>query len=145
MTKRANKLIISLILICLMAPVIAQPVSVPPKLQAAILIKALSYDRRLAGSSGHIVIGIVVNRLSVLPQAIFKICTSIISIVVVGLMTWANILVLNSRWLEEDTIVLGIPVLPFRIIFVTGFCFFGAALLVNIYKQINRIRKNESS
>jgi TRAP-type C4-dicarboxylate transport system permease small subunit len=85
---------------------------------------------------GHVVVMMVVDRLSQLPKRISVLITSVISLFVVALIAWASVLTLRERWLGELTEMHDIPFLPFRFIFVFGFALYFLVLLVQIYKSL---------
>lgn len=89
----------------------------------------------------HVVMGVVVNRLSKFPRGILLVITSVISLVIIGLMVWANIVVLQSRWFIEFSDMLDIPFLPFRFVFVIGISLYCLVLLLEIYNGIRMVRK----
>jgi TRAP-type C4-dicarboxylate transport system permease small subunit len=85
---------------------------------------------------GHVVVTIVVDRLSQLPRRILGIITSLISLSVIAFIAWASVGVLRERWLREISEMHDIPFLPFRIIFVFSLVLFGLVLLIHTYKWL---------
>jgi TRAP-type C4-dicarboxylate transport system permease small subunit len=90
---------------------------------------------------GHIVVGLIVDRLSKLPRGILYTITSTISVAIIAFIVWANIEVVTTRWLSESSKILGVPWLPFRLVFVIGLTLFGLTHLLEIYNGLRMLRK----
>ena len=91
---------------------------------------------------GHVTVKIVVSRFSMRLQGIFQ---SFIYLIGVGLwviIAWASVGILSDRWLNEDTDILSVPILPFRFIWVFGLALFCLVLLIDFLRAINQaVRK----
>lgn len=112
------------------------------ELSQLIIVIAASGSFAYATIEGrHVMMGLVINHLSQFPRGILLVITSVISLAIIGLMVWANILVLESRWFVEFSDMLDIPLLPFRFIFVIGLSLYWIVLLLEIFNGIRMVMK----
>jgi TRAP-type C4-dicarboxylate transport system permease small subunit len=94
---------------------------------------------------GHVVITLLVERFPLRTQRRISIVSSSITTCVIGLMIWANVGILHSRWLAERTDILRIPFLPARFAFEIGLFLFCLVLIIDIYATIKELRSNKIS
>lgn len=73
-----------------------------------------------AVSKSHVDVGIVVSQFSDRTRAILEVFTSLLSTATWGLVAWTSSIVLWDRWLTEESEMLLIPFLPFRIVLLIG-------------------------
>ena len=81
---------------------------------------------------GHIAMGLIISRVSRRKQLIIGAFTTILSIAVWVVITWASILVINEKWLSEVSNMLMIPFLPFRCVWVLGLSLFCLVLVSDL-------------
>lgn len=89
----------------------------------------------------HIVVRIVLERLSQQTQAIFESCISFVGIVMLVIMAWAGTGVVLERWRTEVTESLFLPYAPFRIIWVLGLILFCLVLVTDLFSALSRVVK----
>jgi TRAP-type C4-dicarboxylate transport system permease small subunit len=95
---------------------------------------ALSYT---AINQGHVMVRIVVSRVSERPQAIIGAFTTLISIAVWGAIAWASVSIIHEKALTEISDQLQIPYLPFRCVWVLGVILFCLVLLSDLFKAVS--------
>jgi len=90
----------------------------------------------------HIVVKIVVARFPQRAQAILEAVMSFISLVTWAALAWAGFIILSKRWLGEESEMLSVPFLPFRLIFLFGLILFCSVYLINLIRALRQaVRK----
>jgi TRAP-type C4-dicarboxylate transport system permease small subunit len=82
-------------------------------------------------TNGHVIVGIIVSFLSERMRTMLSVITTVISLFLWGVITWMSILLALKRGLQEETILLGITFLPFRLIWIYGLMVFIGVLLLD--------------
>lgn len=99
---------------------------------------ALAYTALL---KGHVAVDILMERFSKRTQAIVAIFTWFLSFTIWGLITWANIDIMREKWLLEQTELLLVPYLPFRIVWIFGLALFCVIFLMEMINSIRQVVK----
>ena len=109
------------------------------EISTLMIVVAVAFALGYAGvQKSHVVVKIMVDRLSPRWQWIIEILTSLISLVTWAIITWASSTVLAQRWLTEVTDLLDVPYLPFRIIFVAGLALLCLVYATNLVIALKR-------
>jgi TRAP-type C4-dicarboxylate transport system permease small subunit len=103
-----------------------------------VVAGALGYTEM---EKGHVTVQIIVSRFPQRLQGVFETFIYLIGVGLWVVITWASIAIMRERWLNEDTEVLSVPILPFRFIWVFGLIFFCSVLLVNLFKGLSQAVK----
>jgi TRAP-type C4-dicarboxylate transport system permease small subunit len=91
---------------------------------------------------GHVIVDMVVSRLSQLRRGILVSFTLFLGIGFWAMTLWASVeSVVESALLEEKTFVLGIPFLPFRCILVLALFAICSVLLIDLIKTLRQLDK----
>jgi TRAP-type C4-dicarboxylate transport system permease small subunit len=88
----------------------------------------------------HIVVKVLVERFPRRTQAILEAVMSFISLATWGLLAWAAFLILSKRWLDEESVDLSVPFLPFRIIFFLGLVLLCSVYLIDMVRALRQAR-----
>jgi TRAP-type C4-dicarboxylate transport system permease small subunit len=89
---------------------------------------------------GHVVINIIVSRLPQLIQAIVESITLAVGLGIWALVAWANVGLIREKALGgEATLLLNIPVLPFRLFWEFSLLLLCLMLLVYLLKALHRV------
>lgn len=89
----------------------------------------------------HVVINILLSRFSQRTQTILGIFTGIIGLGFWALITWGSIDVLSKKGIMEVTLNNGIPLFPFRSLWVIALLFFSLILLTDIINSLHGLVK----
>ena len=90
----------------------------------------------------HIVIKVVVARFPQRAQAILEAVMSFICIATWAAVAWTGILILSKRWLNEESEMLSVPYLPFRLIFLLGVVLVCSIYLIDLIRALRQaVRK----
>ena len=85
---------------------------------------------------GHIIIDILVPRLSQRTQTFFTAFASLICLCTWAIIAWASFGILSERWLTEETRMLSVPFLPFRFVWVFGLLLLCLIYLVDLFTAL---------
>jgi TRAP-type C4-dicarboxylate transport system permease small subunit len=99
---------------------------------------ALGYTAR---EDAHVNVTLLISRLPSRIRKIFETVNDVFSLAMWWLAAWVGIGIISTRWLQEETDMLNIPIPLFRLAWVIGLFFFGLVYLVDI---INRFRNRRS-
>jgi TRAP-type C4-dicarboxylate transport system permease small subunit len=89
---------------------------------------------------GHVVINIIVSRLPQRIQAIVESITLAVGLGIWALVAWANVGLIREKALGgEATLLLNIPVLPFRLFWEFSLLLLCLMLLVYLLKALHRV------
>lgn len=88
---------------------------------------------------GHVVIDFLTSRLKVKTQLILSIISTILAMVIWGAITWAQVLIMQEKWISEVSFLIKIPYLPFRIVWVIGLCLFTLVYFSNVIQTIKKL------
>ena len=102
---------------------------------------SLSYA---ALAKSHVIVKLVVSRFPYRVQTILEGFTLFIGLSFWAAIFWASAGVLQERMLKEETLLLKIPVLPFRSLWCLGVLFFCLVLLIDLFNTPSQGRRNES-
>lgn len=80
----------------------------------------------------HVVVNIFTSRFPPRAQDILQGAMSLIELLFWGVVAWMTFEVISERWLNEATMDLELPMLPFRIFWFIGLIIFCAVLLLNV-------------
>ncbi len=94
---------------------------------------ALSYT---AVKKGHVIIDILVPRLSQRTQTFLTAFSSLICLCTWAIIAWASFGILSERWLTEETRMLSVPFLPFRFVWVIGLLLLCLIYLVDLFTAL---------
>lgn len=86
----------------------------------------------------HIVVKIVVERFSQRTRAILEAVMSLISLATWAAVAWTGVLLVSTRWLNEDSEMLSVPFLPFRLIFLFGLILFCLVYLIDMIRALRQ-------
>lgn len=90
----------------------------------------------------HIVVKFVVARFSQRTQAILEAVTSFISLATWAVVAWTGVIIVSKRWLREESEMLSVPFLPFRLIFLFGLILFCLVYLIDLFRALSQaVRK----
>lgn len=104
-----------------------------------VAVFALGYT---ALGKGHIIIDILVPRLSQQTQTVLAAFTSFICLCTWAVIAWASFGILSERWLTEETRMLSVPFLPFRFVWVFGLILLCLIYLIDLFTALRKgIRK----
>ena len=92
-----------------------------------------------AAKKFHVMVRVVLDKLSRRTQAIFESCTSLIGIVMLVIMARAAGEVILERWFDEKTETLLLPYAPFRIIWILGLIIFCLVLISDLYESLKKV------
>ena len=85
---------------------------------------------------GHVTVHILVSRFPKRLQGAFEAFIYIIGVGLWIVIVWASVSIMMERWLNENTEVLEVPILPFRFVWIFGLAFFCSVLLLNFLKGL---------
>lgn len=99
---------------------------------------ALPYTHKVGG---HIGVELVVRMLATRTQAIIELCTSILSAILFGLVTW-RIAVYGVTIQESGEVSMSLQFPEYIIIYIVSFCFFVFSLVIlqDIKQNIDKLR-----
>jgi TRAP-type C4-dicarboxylate transport system permease small subunit len=99
---------------------------------------ALPYTHQVRG---HIGVELVVRSLKSRTQAIIELCTSVLSFILFGLVTW-RIAVYAFTMQKSGEVSMSLEFPEYIIIYIVSFCFFVFFLLIlqDIKKNIDKLR-----
>lgn len=90
----------------------------------------------------HIVIKVVVARFPQRAQAILEAVMSFISLATWAAVAWTGVLIVSKRWLNEESEMLSVPYLPFRLIFLLGLVLVCSIYLIDLIRALRQaVRK----
>lgn len=90
----------------------------------------------------HIVIKVVVARFPQRAQAILEAVMSFISLATWAAVAWTGVLIVSKRWLNEESEMLSVPYLPFRLIFLLGVVLVCSIYLIDLIRALRQaVRK----
>ena len=89
----------------------------------------------------HIVVRIVVARFPQRTQAILEAVMSFISLATWAAVAWAGFIIVSKRWLSENSEMLSVPFLPFRLIFLFGLILLCSIYLIDIFRALSQAVK----
>ena len=90
----------------------------------------------------HIVIKVVVARFPQRAQAILEAVMSFISLATWAAVAWTGVLIVSKRWLNEESEMLSVPYLPFRLIFLLGLVLVCSVYLIDLIRALRQaVRK----
>ena len=89
-------------------------------------------------NKGHIVVTLLVSRFPPRTQAIFESIGWLLSLGIWGWIFWAGVDMMAEKWIREESELLRVPYLPFRLVWVFGLLFIS---LIFLNDMINSIRK----
>ena len=92
-----------------------------------------------AVEKSHVVVKIVVSRFPQRWQSILEAFMSLISLATWAVIAWASVNVLSARWLTEETDLLDVPYLPFRIVWVLGLVMFCLVYLTDLFRALSQL------
>ena len=99
------------------------------ELSELMIVVTVAFALGYAGfQKSHVAVGILVSRFPQRWQAIVEAFTSFLSMGTWAVIAWASSLIFLDRWLTEESEMLLIPFLPFRIVLL-----FGLILLALVY------------
>ncbi|UCG54660.1 MAG: TRAP transporter small permease subunit, partial [Dehalococcoidia bacterium] len=84
----------------------------------------------------HVTVEIIVSRLPRRLQGFFEALVYIIAIGLWIVIIWSSISIMNRNWLNEDTEILGLPILPFRFIWIFGLIFLCTVLVLHFLQGL---------
>jgi TRAP-type C4-dicarboxylate transport system permease small subunit len=119
---------------------------IAPTYEIIVLLMVVTVSFALAYTGmekAHIEVDFMLSRLSQKAKNILKIFSLILSIIVLMLLTWGAIVILINRWWGfEETELIGLSYMPFRLALVIGLFLFS---LVQIIHLINMLKKPKGS
>ncbi|MFC1820139.1 TRAP transporter small permease subunit [Thermodesulfobacteriota bacterium] len=119
--------------------VIGGTIEVVELMAVVIVAFALAYT---ALSGSHVIVDIVVSRLSQRTQQIFKSFTYFLYLVTLVLITWANAGLTYRRYLVgEETDLHRISYIPFRSIWVLGLIIFCLVISIELFRALREVLK----
>ena len=99
-----------------------------------IVISAMFAIVYAALQKAHIVIDVLTTRMSERAKEILEVFTNIISLMIVAILTWGSLNMFIWRWEKpEETALLHLTMVPFRLILMFGFVLFFLVLLFNTF------------
>lgn len=84
----------------------------------------------------HVEVKIVVSQLPQRWQAILEAFTSFLSMGTWAVIAWASSLILSERWLSEESEMLLVPFLPFRLVLLFGLILISLAYLIYMFMAL---------
>ena len=84
----------------------------------------------------HVTVKIITSRFPPRLQGAFEAFIYLIGVGLWIVIVWASVSIMCKRWLDEDTEVLSIYVLPFRFIWIFGLVFLCSVLLLNLFRGL---------
>lgn len=84
----------------------------------------------------HVTVQIFVSRLPKRLQGLFEAFVYILAIGLWIIIVWSSISIMNYRWLNEDTEILSVPILPFRFIWIFGLVFLCLVLILHFLQGL---------
>ncbi len=70
---------------------------------------------------------------------ILSVITTILAMVIWGVITWAQVLIMQEKWIAEVSFLIKIPYLPFRIIWIIGLCLFTLVYFSNLVQTVRNL------
>ena len=89
----------------------------------------------------HVTIRVLVSRFPQRAQLILESLTATLSLIILASISWATLVLLSERGLEEKTLVLDFPYLPVKFIWVLGLLFYCLIILLELLKAISKMRE----
>ena len=84
----------------------------------------------------HVTVQVIVSRLPRRLQGFFEALIYIIAIGLWIVIIWSSISIMNHNWLNEDTEILEVPLLPFRFIWIFGLIFLCVVLVLHFLQGL---------
>lgn len=82
----------------------------------------------------HVAVNIFTSRFPKRIQDLFQGFTTLVEFIFWVVVAWMTYGVITTRWLNETTLDLGMPMLPFRIFWLIGLVVFCSVLLMDVIK-----------
>jgi len=113
------------------------------ELSELMIVVAVAFALGYAAlKKSHIVVKFVVARFPQRTQAILEAVMSFISLATWAAIAWAGFLLLSKRWLREESVMLSVPYLPFRFVFLFGLILFCLVYLIDLFRALSQaVRK----
>jgi TRAP-type C4-dicarboxylate transport system permease small subunit len=92
-------------------------------------------------SKDHLVIDLLINRLHGRTRVVVNIFALVVTLVFLAWMAWAGTGTVAERLNTEETQTLGIPVMPFRIMWVLGLIVFCVVVIRDILLSFKEVVK----
>jgi TRAP-type C4-dicarboxylate transport system permease small subunit len=89
----------------------------------------------------HIVVKVVVARFPQRAQAILAAAMSFISLATWAAVSWTAFIIVSKRWLGEESEMLSVPFLPFRLIFLFGLVLLCSVYLIDLIRALRQAVK----
>lgn len=86
----------------------------------------------------HVEVKIVVSRFPQRWQAILEAFTSFLSMGTWAVIAWASSLILSERWLSEESEMLLVPFLPFRLVLLFGLILISLVYLIYMFMALRK-------
>ena len=86
----------------------------------------------------HVEVKIVVSQLPQRWQAILEAFTSFLSMGTWAVIAWASSLILSERWLSEESEMLLVPFLPFRLVLLFGLILISLVYLIYMFMALRK-------
>jgi TRAP-type C4-dicarboxylate transport system permease small subunit len=110
-------------------------------IQVLIVVVVATTVGYTAMQKGHVAVKMFVSRFPQRIQGIIEIFNSIISICLWGGIAYTGGLLLLKRWMDEETEVLAVPVLPFRIIWLAGLIILCMVFITDLINSFGKVTK----
>ena len=113
------------------------------ELSELLIVVAVAFALGYAAlEKSHIVVKIVVARFPQRAQAILAAVMSFIALATWAAVAWTGFIIVSKRWLGEESEMLSVPFLPFRLIFLFGLILLCSVYLIEIIKALRQaVRK----
>jgi TRAP-type C4-dicarboxylate transport system permease small subunit len=90
---------------------------------------------------GHVVVNLIVSRFPPRLRAAAEVLAALLSLVIWGLITWGGMRLAFENGLREISDVLGMPYLPFRIVWMIALTLFCLSYLLDLQQAVRRVVK----
>ena len=91
-----------------------------------------------AVQKSHVVVKILVSRFPQRWQAILEAFTSFLSMGTWAVIAWASSLIFLDRWLTEESEMLLVPFLPFRLVLLFGLILISLVYLIYMFMALRK-------
>jgi len=109
------------------------------ELSELMIVVTVAFALGYAGfQKSHVAVGILVSRLPQRWQAILEALTSFLSMGTWAVIAWASSLIFFERWLTEESEMLLIPFLPFRIVLLFGLILIALVYLIYMVMALRK-------
>lgn len=86
----------------------------------------------------HVDVKIVVSQFSERWQVLIEVLTSFLSLITWAVTAYASALIMTERWLTEESEMLAIPYLPFRMVLMIGLILIALVYLINMLTALRK-------